>query len=91
MDLGRAAFAEQAFGTAARRFGQVTEVAPHLPLGYFLRAEAEFALASGEAVNALCGILLPYALNRIITTITTKAPWCWPPSAAPITARKPTR
>jgi ATP-binding cassette subfamily B protein len=29
------------------------------------------ALASGEAVNALCGILLPYALNRIITTITS--------------------
>ena len=29
------------------------------------------ALVSGEAVNALCGILLPYALNRIITTITT--------------------
>src|SRR3954470_12861452 len=28
------------------------------------------ALVSGEAVNALCGILLPYALNRIITTIT---------------------
>jgi hypothetical protein len=44
MDLGRAAFAGQEFGTAARRFGQVTEVAPHLPLGYFLRAQAEFAL-----------------------------------------------
>jgi len=29
------------------------------------------ALVSGEALNALCGILLPYALNRIITTITT--------------------
>jgi hypothetical protein len=29
------------------------------------------ALTSGEAVNALCGILLPYALNRIITTITS--------------------
>ena len=28
------------------------------------------ALVSGEAINALCGILLPYALNRIITTIT---------------------
>src|SRR3982751_4256455 len=30
-----------------------------------------FMLASGEAVNALCGILLPYALNRIISTITS--------------------
>jgi hypothetical protein len=44
MDLGRAAFAKQEYGTAARRFRQVTEVAPTLPLGYFLRAQAEFAL-----------------------------------------------
>jgi ATP-binding cassette subfamily B protein len=29
------------------------------------------ALVCGEAVNALCGILLPYALNRIISTITS--------------------
>jgi len=28
-------------------------------------------LAVGEASNALCGILLPYALNRIISTITS--------------------
>jgi len=28
-------------------------------------------LLSGEALNAFCGILLPYALNRIISTITT--------------------
>jgi tetratricopeptide (TPR) repeat protein len=44
MDLGKAAFTNQEYGNAARRFGQVTEVAPNLPLGYFLRAQAEFAL-----------------------------------------------
>jgi hypothetical protein len=44
MDLGRAAFAQQEFGNAARRFRQVTEVAPNLPLGYFLLAQADFAL-----------------------------------------------
>ena len=43
-------------------------------IGSVVRGRYRFwllALASGEAVNALCGILLPYALNRIITTITT--------------------
>jgi hypothetical protein len=44
MDLGRAAFAQQEFGKAVWRFGQVTEVSPNMPLGYFLRAQAEFAL-----------------------------------------------
>jgi hypothetical protein len=44
MDLGKAAFANQEYGTAARRFRQVTEVAPNLPLGYFLLAQAELAL-----------------------------------------------
>ncbi|MEI9948464.1 MAG: ABC transporter ATP-binding protein [Pseudomonadota bacterium] len=43
-------------------------------IGLVVRGRYRFwllALVSGEAVNALCGILLPYALNRIITTITT--------------------
>ena len=30
------------------------------------------ALVAGESSNAACGILLPYALNRIITAITTQ-------------------
>ena len=43
-------------------------------IGLVVRGRYRFwlmALVSGEALNALCGILLPYALNRIITTITT--------------------
>src|SRR5437660_6935 len=44
MDLGRAAFSRQEYGQAAWRFRQATEVAPNLPLAYFLLAQAEFAL-----------------------------------------------
>ena len=43
-------------------------------IGLVVRGRYRFwlmTLVSGEALNALCGILLPYALNRIITTITT--------------------
>jgi hypothetical protein len=49
MDLGKAAFLKEEFGKAAWRFRQVTEVAPTLALGYFLRAQAEFALGKHRA------------------------------------------
>jgi hypothetical protein len=44
MDLGMAAAAREEYGKAASRFRQVTEAAQHMALGYFLRAQAEFAL-----------------------------------------------
>ena len=50
---------------------------PRSPLAFValvVRGQYRFwllALVSGEALNAGCGILLPYALNRIISTITS--------------------
>lgn len=52
--LGKQAFALQEYGKAVQRFRQATKVAPNLPQGHFLLAQAQVALGKyHEAVDAI--------------------------------------